>query len=61
MRVPAGHAAAAAMARAGLVAAWVQLGHDGLPQEAGCPLAVREIYDSWRDQVLHHLPPALRR
>ena len=27
-----------------------KLGHDGLPQEAGCPLHVREIYDSWRSE-----------
>ena len=39
------------LAEAGLVHAWVQLGHDGLPQQAGFPGQVREVYDSWRD---HH-------
>ena len=38
------------LARVGLVQAWVQLGHDGLAQGAGCPLQVREIYDSWRSE-----------
>ena len=46
--MPAGHEAAAAMARAGLVAAWVQLGHDGLALKAGfSPEACVEVYDSW--------------
>lgn len=48
--VPLSYTVAASMAEVGLVHAWVQLGHDGLPQEAGCPLQVREIYDSWRSQ-----------
>ena len=48
--VPAGHRVISSLARVGLVQAWVQLGHDGLPQEAGCPLQVREIYDSWRSE-----------
>ena len=48
--VPSSYTAVSSMARVGLVHAWVQLGHDGLPQEAGCPLQVREVYDSWRTQ-----------
>ena len=48
--VPVSYTVAASMAKVGLVHAWVQLGHDGLPQEAGCPLQVREIYGSWRSQ-----------
>ena len=48
--VPLSYQHVSALARVGLVHAWVQLGHDGLPQEAGCPLPVREIYDSWRTQ-----------
>ena len=48
--VPGSYTAVSSMARVGLVHAWIQLGHDGLPQEAGCPLQVREVYDSWRTQ-----------
>ena len=48
--VPAAHRVITSLAKAGLLQAWVQLGHDGLPQEAGCPLQVREIYDSWRSE-----------
>ena len=48
--VPGCYQVASRMAGVGLVHAWVQLGHDGLPQEAGCPLHVREIYDSWRSE-----------
>ena len=50
VQVPASYNIVSRMAGVGLVHAWVQLGHDGLPQEAGCPLQVREIYDSWRTQ-----------
>ena len=48
--VPGGHRVVSSLARVGLVQAWVQLGHDGLAQGAGCPLQVREIYDSWRSE-----------
>ena len=50
LKVPPSYEAASALASVGLVHAWVQLGHDGLAQEAGCPLQVREVYDSWRQQ-----------
>ena len=50
VKIPPSYEAASTLASVGLVQAWVQLGHDGLAQEAGCPLQVREVYDSWRQQ-----------
>ena len=50
LSVPPSYEAASSLASVGLVHAWVQLGHDGLAQQAGCPLQVREVYDSWRQQ-----------
>ena len=47
--VPSSYLAMKSFATPGLVHAWVQLGHDGLPQQSGFPYEVREIYDSWRD------------
>ena len=47
--VPSSYVAMKSFASAGLVHAWVQLGHDGLPQQSGFPYEVKEIYDSWRD------------
>jgi hypothetical protein len=48
---PACYPALAVLAQAGLLHAWLQRGHDGLPQRAGFPGPVLEVWDSWRD---HH-------
>ena len=48
--LPTSYRVVSHLASLGLVHGWVQLGHDGLPQEAGSPLQVREIYDSWRSE-----------
>ena len=50
-KVPPSYQGLARLAHAGLIHAWVQLGHDGLPQKSGFPSPIREVYDSWRD---HH-------
>ena len=50
-KVPPSYQGLARLAHAGLIHAWVQLGHDGLPQKCGFPGPIREVYDSWRD---HH-------
>ena len=50
-KVPSSYQDLARLAHAGLIQAWVQLGHDGLPQKSGFTGPIREVYDSWRD---HH-------